>query len=157
MRFEDGPKDIYDIINKLIDERFPELEASKFIVLFDNKKRKAGGRYVIGRIKKTNDELKVLSLDDDGIAPDYIMFIDKNVYEVLDDKDKERVIFHELCHTEVNFDSDNQYRIKDHEIQSFYAEIEFNSDDQRWAERVGTIAESVYDPENQDDTGEAYA
>jgi len=150
MRFEECDRGIYDKLHTIIGEDFPELEAAIFIVLFDNKKRKSGGRYVIGRIKKTNDELKALSMDNDGVMPDYILFLDKSVFDALEDRDKERVLFHELCHTEVVVDSDNQYRIKDHEIQSFYSEIDYNSDDTRWAERVSTIAESVYDPENED-------
>ncbi len=150
MRFEECDTSVYDSLHKIIGDSFPELEAAIFIVLFDNKKRKSGGRYVIGRIKKANDELKALSMDKDGVMPDYILFLDKTIYDVLDDRDKDRIIFHELCHTEVVIDSDNQYRIKDHEIQSFYAEIDYNNDDARWSERVSIIAESVYDPENEE-------
>ncbi len=149
MRFEDAPTDVYNILDKVIEENFGTLTAAKFIILFDTKKRKNGGRYVIGRIKKANDELKALAADDNGTPPDYILFINKTVFDALDDRDKERIVFHELSHTDVYFDSENQYRIKDHEIQSFYSEIEYNSDDQRWSERVSTIAESVYDPENE--------
>ena len=150
MRFEDVTSDIYQMVENIIKDEFPALDGAKFIILYDTKKRKTGGRYIIGRIKKANDELKALSMSDEGIPPDYIMFLDKQIFNVLDDRDKERVVHHELCHCEVNFDSENQYRIKDHEIQSFYAEIDYNNDDHRWTERVSSIAESVYDPENEE-------
>ena len=154
MRFEDVTSDVNRLVSKIIDDQFPNLEGAVIKVLFDIKKRKSGGRYVIGRIKKANDEMKALATNDEGIPPDYIMFIDKSVWQVLEDRDKERIVFHELNHCEVNFDSENQYRIRDHEIQGFYSEIDFNSDDNRWSERIGTIAEHVYDPPEEDNTAD---
>jgi hypothetical protein len=152
MRFEDVTSDVERLVAKLIDEQFPALEGAVIKVLFDTKKRKAGGRYVIGRIKKANDEMKALAANEDGVPPDYVLFLDKNVWQVIDDRDKERVIFHELNHCEVKFDSENQYRIKDHEIQGFYSETDFNADDIRWSERLGAVAEHVYDPPDEDNT-----
>jgi len=153
MRFEDATNDVNALVSKIIDEQFPNLEGAVIKVLFDTKKRKTGGRYVIGRIKKANDEIKALAMSSEGIPPDYVLFLDKNVWQVLSDRDKERVVFHELCHCEVNFDSENQYRVRDHEIQGFYAEIDFNQDDNRWSERIGLVAESVYDPPDEDNIG----
>jgi len=151
MRFEDATSDIYKLLDEIIECNFGTLTAAKFIILFDTKKRKNGGKYTIGRIKKANDELKALAMDDTGIPPDYIMFLDKNIFDVLEDKDKIRIVKHELYHTDVNFESDtNQYKIKDHEVNTFYSEIEENVDDPQWAERIGAIAESVYDPENEE-------
>lgn len=151
MRFEDVPQQINDFVETVKNDNFPELDAAIILVLFDTKKRKSGGRYVIGRIKKANDEVRVMAADSNGISPDYVMFLDKQIWDVLDDRDQERIVKHELYHCETNFESDtNQYKICDHEIQTFYAEIEENQDDSRWVERVSVIAESVYDSEQPD-------
>ena len=155
MRFEDVPQQINDFVENVKNDNFPELDAAIILVLFDTKKRKSGGRYIIGRIKKANDEVRVMATDDNGISPDYVMFLDKQIWNALDDRDKERIVYHELCHCETNFESDtNQYKIRDHEIQTFYAEIDYNVDDARWLERVTTVADSIYDPEQPDNPTE---
>jgi len=141
MRFEEATEDVYNLLHKIIDEHFVELRTAVFLVMFDLKKRVSKGKYVIARIKKTNDELKAFTMDDNGVPADYIMFIDKNIYTNIDERDKERIIFHELCHCDVG---EETFNIKDHEIQGFYAEIDFNSDDTRWSERLLTIADHLY-------------
>ena len=151
MRFEETEKYVYDKLMEIIDKKFPALEAAVFVCLFDTKKRKSGGRYVIGRIKKTNDEIKSLAMDDHGTAPDYILFLDKEVFSALNDRDQDRIITHELYHTEVNFNATVPYGIRDHEVTTFYSEIKDNEDDPQWVERISVVAESVHDPENQEE------
>lgn len=146
MRFEDVTSDIEQNVQTIINDQFPALEGAVIKILYDTKKRKSAGRFIIARIKKANDEMKILAMNENGVPPDYIMFIDKQVFQELNDRDKERIIYHELCHCEVDFNSDNQYKIKDHEIQGFYSEIDYNKDDDRWAERISAIAESIYNP-----------
>jgi len=146
MRFEDVTSDVEQNVQTIINDQFPALEGSVIKILYDTKKRKSAGRFIIARIKKANDEMKILAMNENGVPPDYIMFIDKQVFQELNDRDKERIIYHELCHCEVDFNSDNQYKIKDHEIQGFYSEIDYNKDDDRWAERISAIAESIYNP-----------
>ncbi len=128
-----------EIITK---QYFPELDGYRIMMIFDNKKKVSGGRVVVARIKKLNEEMQYFSMGDDGSTYDYAMFLDYNVWQTLDDRDKERIIFHELCHCDVE---SGKAGIKDHEIQGFYNEASFNSDDERWSERVSIIAESVYD------------
>jgi len=153
MRFEDVTSDVLKIVDDMVNEKFPELRTANITVLFDTKKRKTGGRYIIGRIKKANDEMKALATDQDGVAPDYVLFLDKNVFLALDDDDKKRIVFHELCHTDYDSEAENPYKIKDHEIQTFYSEIDFNKDDPRWSERISAIADHVYDPDNNEEVG----
>jgi len=150
MRFEDVTSDIERMVDKMVDDNFPELRTANITILFDTKKRKSGGQFVMGRLKKANDETKALAVGDDGVAPDYVLFIDKNIYDVLDDNDKKRLLFHQLCHVHYDGDCENPYKVKGPEIQTFYAEIEYNKDDPRWAERLSAVAESVYDPENSE-------
>lgn len=148
-RFEDAPHQVSNFVDDIRERHFPALDAAIVKVMFDTKKRKSGTRYVFARIKKTNDELKAFAVNEAGQAYDYVMFIDKLLWEAMEPLDQERLVFHEFCHCVTDFDSNtNQYKIQDHEIQTFYAEIEFCKDDPRWAERVAVIAESVHDPEN---------
>ena len=146
-RFEDAPKQTIDFVEKVVNDNFPELQGSLIKVMYDNKKRKSGGRLVLGRMKKTNDELKAFAMDENGNPFDYIMFLDRLVWDNIEEKDKEKLVFHELCHCHIDGEATDTYKIKDHEIQTFYAEIEFVRDDPRWLERVSTIAASLYDPD----------
>ena len=146
-RFEDAPVQTEKVVDEVMDAHFPALQGALVKVMYDTKKRKSGGRYVFARIKKTNDELKAFAVTEHGEAYDYIMFLDKALWEVLDEKDQEKLVFHEFCHCVVDLEANDQFKIQDHEIQTFYAEIEFTKDDPRWTERVGVICESVHDPE----------
>jgi len=151
IRFEDAPDNVVNLMNKIIDDGFPELGRAVIKVLYDTKKRASGGKIVLGRIQKSNDLIKHLTIEEtritDGI--DYILYIDKNVFENIEEKDRVRLIRHELQHCNVDFDARNTpYSLRDHEISDFYQEIELNSDDPRWAERCAAVAESIYDRED---------
>jgi hypothetical protein len=146
-RFEDAPMQTSGFVEKVASEHFPALHGALLKVMYDNKKRKSGGRFVFARIKKTNDELKAFAIDENGNPYDYVMFLDHLLWDALSEKDRERLVHHELCHCLVDPDSNDQFKIQDHEIQTFYAEIEFVRDDPRWLERVTAICESVYDPD----------
>jgi hypothetical protein len=147
-RFEDAPQQTIDFVENVLNQNFPELQGCLMKVMYDNKKRKSGGRFVLGKMKKTNDELKAFATDDNGNPYDYIMFLDRLVWDNIEEKDREKLVFHELCHCKPDFDSNtDQYKVQDHEIQTFYSEIEFCRDDPRWLERVSVIAESLYDPD----------
>ena len=150
MRFEDAGNDIYRMMEDVIATEHRHLAEAQICIMFDLKKRTTGGRYVLGRIKSTSEELKAFAVNDNGQAYDYVMFLDKNVWDRISEDDQKCIIYHELCHCKVAEEAENQYKIQGHEIETFYSEIERNKENPRWSERLGTIAEAVYDPENNE-------
>lgn len=150
LRFEPVPEQVVRLCEDVCLVKFPNLDGARIMYIFDTKRKVSGGRLTFARIKKLNDELKFLAMNDDGITYDYIVFIDKKIWDALEDPDRRRIIYHEFCHCEVDFEKLNPYGIRDHEIQGFYDEADYNADDPRWSERLSLIAESVYDPENED-------
>lgn len=146
-RYEQASEDSYKIMNDLIGDYFSPLAGAKIEILFDTKKRKKDGRYVLGSIQATNDLTKFLTMQDNGDSADYIMYLDKSVWKSLEEPDKKRLIYHELCHCDVDLEKSKPYKIKDHEIQGFYSELTYNEDDPKWNLRISTIAESIYDEE----------
>lgn len=149
-RFEDAPVQTSMFVEGVVTKNFPELQGALIKVMYDNKKRKSGGRFVFARIKKTNDELKAFAVDEAGTPYDYVMFLDHLLWDNIEEKDREKLVFHELCHCLVDLDSNtDQFKIQDHEIQTFYAEIEFVRDDPRWVERLSVICAHVYDPDSE--------
>ena len=145
-RFVEMSDDCIDLINKTIDENFDHLKGAKFSFVYDTKKRRSGGRFVIGKLAKANDIIKHISADDllpDGV--DYIFIVDKQVFDVLSNEDKVRIVRHTLQYAEVDYDGKNPFKIRQAEIQTFYEEIEFNKNDPEWMERINDIASSIYD------------
>lgn len=149
MRYEPVTDEVYVAGEAVIMGFFPDLVAASILYVFDTKKRVSEGKIVVAKIKKMNEEMKFMAMNDDGVTYDYVVFIDKNVWDVLDETDRKRILFHEFCHCTVDFEKKNPYNLRGHEIEGFYDEQNYNHDDPRWSERVSTVAESVYDPENE--------
>lgn len=147
MRFEETTSDVSEIIKKMIEKHFPELAGCNISTLFDLKKRMKGGNILLASIQKPNEMLRFFTIDDAGTNEgyDYVIRIDKNAWNNIEEVDKERLIRHELRHTLVDFDSDNPYKVRDHSVLDFYSELKLNKDDPRWAERVGAVTLSVYE------------
>lgn len=150
-RFTDAIVTEHNLIDAVIKDSFPELIMARFIVLFDEKKRKSKGSYVVGRIKKLNDETKALSQDPNGDEYNYVIFLDKFVWNHLDDADKTRIMRRLLCQCDVDGEAaDDIYKIQGFEVEDFNSELIKNQDDPQWLYRVNLIAESLYDNEGQD-------
>ena len=144
MRYEPVPSDVEKFCDNVRYARFPELEGINILYIFDNKKSTSNGKITIAKIKKMNDEMKFLAMANSGLTYEYAIYIDKSIWFNLTDSDKERVIFHEFCHCDVDFEKKNPYGLRGHEIEGFYDEIE-DDNDLKWKERVALIAEHVYE------------
>ena len=148
-RFASVTQDVKDMIRAVRAEHFPELRNAEILVLFDKKKRMSGGALVLGRIQKTNDLIKKLSDEVVDEGYDYIMYLDKKMWEVSAEMDRERVIRHEFRHCFVDLDArGTPYKLIGHTIEDFYEEVELNDDDPRWRLRLGEITYAAYDMED---------
>jgi hypothetical protein len=148
-RFTDVTQDVKDMVRAVRAEHFPELRNAEILVLFDKKKRMSGGALVLGRIQKTNDLIKKLSDEVVDEGYDYIMYLDKKMWESSAEMDRERVIRHEFRHCFVDLDArGTPYKLIGHTIEDFYEEVELNDDDPRWRLRLGEITYAAYDMED---------
>jgi len=145
IRFEDAPNHAYTLMKEAVKDHFPELVNASILILMDLKKRAAdsGNKIVLGRMSKTNDLTRHLTIDESGSESgyDYIMYLDKLMWDNIADPDRMRVIRHELRHTQV----DDKYGLRDHTIEDFHSEVNLNDDDPRWRERVGLVLEAKYE------------
>lgn len=148
-RYEDAPHNILEMVDEIRDSDFPYLEGANIKVVIDSKIRKSKGSVVLGRMKKANAVEKYLSEDANGVEIDYVMFLDGMLIDNCDDIDIRRVISHELQHCDYNSEADDPYKIKGHEIEDFYDEIEKNAEDPRWKERASTIVIAKYEQEKE--------
>ncbi len=150
-RFEGAVTQDLDLLDKVIQQGFPELQIARFLIYMDTKKRKSKGKYIIARIKKNNEEMRIATMDDSGLEYHYSIFLDNYVWQNLDEKDQIRTLRRLLAQCDIDHDNTNDpYKMKDFEVQDFYSEIEFNKDDNRWLERVNLTAESLYDDEEEE-------
>jgi len=141
-RYYDAEPAVYNLMDEIIAERFGNtLSAAKIKVLMDSKPKidKLTNRVIFASIKSTNEVERFLSADGHNLEGiDYIIFISDLVWELADDKNKKRIISHELRHAFV--DEKGNYRIVKHDIEDFYAEIKLNEDDPMWGQALGVIA-----------------
>lgn len=148
MRYEDASQEVVDILNDMIVAHFPDLKNVGFKCIFDNKKKVKNGKINFAYIKKVNEFTMFLAEEDF----DYVLVVDKNIFNAIEKPDKIRIIRHELRHCFVDGESVNDpYKLIDHDIEDFYDEVILNQDDPKWALREATIAESVYDKENNEE------
>ena len=153
VRYEEVEEDVLDLLKEVRSRDFPELHNAKIKVLFDLKKRKSGGRITLGRIMKTNDLLRHLTIDrvDPLEGYDYIITFDKTCWETIEKGDKVRLLRHELRHAYFDIDSEeNPYKLVDHSILDFYEEVEANKDDPKWRERVAAVTEDIYEQRREE-------
>ena len=153
LRYEEVTEDVWRMFREVKATNFPELKNAKIILLFDLKKRRSGGRVVLGRIMKTNDLLRHLTKDEAEAIEgyDYIITLDKVGWDTITENDRTRILRHELRHTYFDVESEsNPYKLLDHSITDFYEEVELNKDDPRWRERVATVVADIYEQQAEE-------
>jgi hypothetical protein len=152
LRYEEVSDEVMTMMREIKSQYFPELKNAQIKVLFDLRKRKSGGMMVLGRITRTNDLLRHLTIDEAGTVEgyDYIITLDKLCWDNITKADKERLIRHELRHTVFDLEAEtNPYKLQDHTISDFYEEIEYNKDDPRWRERLSTLVNDIYEQQKE--------
>lgn len=145
-RFTDAPNEVTEKLNEVINSHFPSYNNCHFKVLMDSKRKKSKGKTVFASIKKADEKEKFFTSDNynpDGV--NFIVFIDGNVWDNITDQDKERLLYHELCHIEYDPDSNNPWKIKGHDFNGFEEEMrQFPDIFDTW-KNLTDIADSVYD------------
>lgn len=152
LRYEEATPAVIKMLKDIKAKDFGELKNAKIKVLFDLKKRKSGGRIVLGKIMKTNDLIRLLTKDEVEVIEgyDYIITLDKKCWDHIVDEDRIRILRHELRHAYYDVESENDpYKLVTHSITDFYEEVEANRNDPRWRERVGTLVEDIYEQEKE--------
>lgn len=145
-RFYEADQKVQELAGKVVFDRFPALRSAKIKVIMDNKPKvdKLRGVMTFAYIKLANEVEKFLSKSGVNLnGLDYLLFINDLVWELASDKDKARIISHELRHCFV--DEEGNYKLVRHDIEDFYAEVELNKDDPMWGQALSTIAVAKFE------------
>jgi hypothetical protein len=146
-RYYEADPLVYNLMDELVDERFGNtLRAANIKILMDSKPKvdKLTNRMTFAYIKSTSEVEKFLTMDGhnlEGIT--YLIFLSDLVWELANDKDKKRILSHELRHTFL--DEKGNYKLIRHDIEDFYTEVQLNKDDPMWGQALSTVAIAKYD------------
>jgi hypothetical protein len=149
-RFVDADENVIDVVRSVKEETFPELAQANIKIIMDQKKRTSGGKYVLGRMKKTNELERHLSVNEAGSEDgfDYIMYLDEMAWNISTPEERRKLVRHELRHCELDNESNtNPYKVKGHDIEDFEDEIRLNADDPGWANRLAERVQLEYEAE----------
>jgi len=144
-RYYDADREVYEILNELIETRFNNLRNTTFKIFMDRKPKidKLLRKIVFAYVKLPNEVERYLTEEIAGNGIDYFIFINELVWSLASDKDKKRILSHELRHCFI--DDKGNYKIIKHDIEDFYEELKLNEDDPMWAQSLGTIALTKYE------------
>lgn len=145
-RYHEVDENTQSLFENIKDEYFPELVNCYVKPLFDTKGKKSKKSYKFGWIKKANEIIRYLTSAevDREEGYDFIIYLDYNIWVNIDEADKTRILRHELRHIGYDPESNNPFYEREHDIEDFVQEIQLNSEEPNWKERVGQVADSIY-------------
>ena len=159
LKYEDVTENINKLFEKVKNEYFGDMDGATFKLVYrTNRKGKKNCSLVFAEICSTSDLMKFLTADlvDSEEGLNYVIIIDKNVFEKLEEPDQIRILRHELRHCAIDVNDKTgeiSYLIRKHTIEDFYEDVEIESKDDgdsRWKERIYTIGESIYEELDQE-------
>jgi hypothetical protein len=132
----------------VVEKRFPLYQNFNFKLIFDTKKRVSKGKLMLASLELANDKIKFFSRDDVALEGyDYVLTVNEKAWELSNEKDKVRLISHEMRHAFIN--EKGEPKLVGHEIEDFYEEIKLNQDDPEWSRKLGMLVSDVYEQEKE--------
>ena len=149
MRYEDADESLVEVFLKVAEERFPTTCANLNIkLMFDTKKRVSKGKIMLASIEVANEKVKYFTKHEVEVGGyDYVMTVDKKAWELANEKDRVRLMSHELRH--VLLTEDDKRKIAPHDVEDFSFEMELNKDDPSWGIKLATLVTDVYEQEKE--------
>lgn len=150
MRYEDSDDGLVEVYLKVAEERFPTTCANLNIkLMFDTKRRINKGKLILASVEIASEKIKYFTKHEVkvGDSVDYILIVDKKAWEVANEKDRIRLISHELRHVFV--DENDKHKLVPHDIEDFSLEVKLNEDDPDWGFKLGTLVADLYEQEKE--------
>jgi len=149
MRYEDADESLVEVFLKVAEERFPNTCANLNIkLMFDTKRRVRKGKICLASVEIANDKVKYFTKHEVEVGGyDYIIIVDRKAWELANEKDRIRLISHELRHVFV--DENGKRKLVPHDIEDFVVELKLNEDDPDWGFKLCTLVEDVYEQEKE--------
>lgn len=149
MRYEDASENLVEVYLQVAEERFPTTCANLNIkLMFDTKRRVRQGKLILASIEIASEKIKYFTKNDINLeGVDYVLTVDRKAWELSDDKNKVRLLSHELRHVYV--DEEGRRKLVPHDIEDFVVEVKLNTDDPDWATKLVTLVADIYEQEKE--------
>ena len=151
-RYLDSDATLETVFAETLHSEFNQLESVKFKLIFDTKKRISKGRVTLASVELANEKVKFFTTDDVPEGYDCIVVVDALAWQYASDKDKKRIISHELNH--VVFNEKGKVKLVGHDVEDFAAELQKNVDDPNWANKLADLTLSIYDQQEDQQKGD---
>lgn len=151
MTYTDVDQETMDLFEEVRKE-FPDVADAKFKVVFRDKKKGNDARIIFAEICRFSPLVKHITTEipeygEDGLH--YCVIIDQIAWECFSETERRLLIFHELCHTAVDFKESGEvvYGLRDHTIRDFYEVVQKAQEmgDMEWSRRCCEVALSKWD------------
>ena len=147
-RFIDIDDGVIEVFFNVMEERFPNLINLKIKFVFDTKRRVKQGEVVLATTELASEKIKYFSKDDVAVEGyDVVIIVDMKAWELASDKDKVRLMSHELRH--IFIDETGKVKLLPHDISDFRAEQKLNTDDPDWGLNLCTLVNDIYEQERE--------
>lgn len=148
MRYEDCNESLVQMFLEVLEDRFPGKAYLKYKLIFDTKKKINKGQMVLADVSLASEKIKFFTKDDVAVdGYDYVLTVNKKAWDLAGEKDKKRILSHEMRHIFV--DEKGAPKLIGHEIEDFYEEIKSNQDDPEWSRKLGRLVLDVYEQEKE--------
>jgi hypothetical protein len=141
--FRKADSSVYEHFLELMEKIFPELSGLSFGLLFREQIKKSRGNVTLAEVCKPSKLMSYYAVNDRGNPFDFIMIFDEMAWACASDKDRVRIMRHELRHVRVN--DKGAACLVTHDFQDFYVEVELNSDDPAWCQKLCEVTLAGYD------------
>jgi len=148
VRFIEANESVVEVYIKAIEQRFPSLAQLKIKLIFDTKRRITQGKIALATVELANDKIKFFSKDKIAVGGyDIIVIFDMKAWELSDDKNRMRIMSHELRH--ILIDEKGKLKLIPHDISDFREEQRLNADDPDWGLKLSTLVNDIYEQEKE--------
>ena len=147
-RFIETDDDLVEVFLEVMGQRFPSLVQLKVKLIYDTKRRVKQGEIVLATTELASEKIKFFSKDDVALdGYDIVITFDRKAWELSDNKNKRRIMSHELRH--IFIDEQGKVKLVPHDISDFRAEQKLNVDDPDWCFKLATLVNDVYEQEKE--------
>lgn len=117
MGFRQAPDEIIAVTDRLIATQFPHLAGARILLLVrEQAQASEPGQFAVAAAGVPTDEAQASQFD-------YVMWYAWDVWQILDEKDRDALTFHELTHCSRN-DQTGKPELKPHDASVFNREVE---------------------------------
>lgn len=133
-QFRKADSTVYSVFLDMIEKTFPELTGYSFGLLYREKIKKSKGGVVLAEVCRPGKLLSYFAKNDAGKPFDFLIVVDEMVWVCASEKDRIRIMRHELRH--IHISDKGAIMLRGHDFQDFYVEVDLNADDPSWAQKL---------------------